>query len=104
MLVGTIKDQGLYNKPSAAVHPGALAAGTLPQYNTIAWLSDYLSSRGILLEDLVTSSSNNVIMEEAKIETNIVHTFPFHVSPDRYLGCFTTPSLVQRYTTLNEVR
>ena len=32
MQVGTTKDQGLYNKPSAAVHPGALAAGTLPQY------------------------------------------------------------------------
>ena len=32
---GTTKDQGLYNKLSAAVHPGALAAGTLPQYNTI---------------------------------------------------------------------
>ena len=29
------KDQGLYNKPSAAVHPGASAAGTLPQYNMI---------------------------------------------------------------------
>ena len=35
MQVGTTKDQGLYNKPSAAVHPGALATGTLPQYNTI---------------------------------------------------------------------
>ena len=33
MQVGTTKDQGLYNKPSAAVHPVALAAGTLPQYN-----------------------------------------------------------------------
>ena len=33
--VGKTKDQGLYNTPSAAVHPGALAAGTLPQYNTI---------------------------------------------------------------------
>ena len=31
--VGKTKDQGLYNKPSAAVHPGALVAGTLPQYN-----------------------------------------------------------------------
>ena len=30
MQVGTTKDQGLYNKPSAAVHPEALAAGTLP--------------------------------------------------------------------------
>ena len=35
MEVGTTKDQGLYNKPSAAVHAGALAAGTLPQYNTV---------------------------------------------------------------------
>ena len=33
MQVGTTKDQGLYNKPSVAVHPGALATGTLPQYN-----------------------------------------------------------------------
>ena len=33
MKVGTTKDQGLYSKPSAAVHPGVLAAGTLPQYN-----------------------------------------------------------------------
>ena len=33
MQVATTKDEGLYNKPSAAVHPGALAAGTLPQYN-----------------------------------------------------------------------
>ena len=35
MQVGTTKDQGLYTKPSAAVHP---AAGTLPQYNTIQYL------------------------------------------------------------------
>ena len=33
--VGTTKDQGLYYKPSAAVHRGVLAAGILPQYNTI---------------------------------------------------------------------
>ena len=33
MQVGTTKDQGLYNKPSDVVHPGALAAGTLSQYN-----------------------------------------------------------------------
>ena len=37
MLVGTAKDQGLYNKPSAAVHPGTLAAGSLPQYNTMQY-------------------------------------------------------------------
>ena len=34
MQVGTTKDRDLYNKPSAAVHPGALAAGILPQYNS----------------------------------------------------------------------
>ena len=39
MQVGTTEDQGLYNKPSAAVHPGALAAETLPQYNTMSALS-----------------------------------------------------------------
>ena len=32
---GTNKDQGLHNKPQATVHRGALAAGTLPQYNTL---------------------------------------------------------------------
>ena len=37
MQVGTTKDQGLYNKNSAAVHPGTLAAGTLPQYNTVLY-------------------------------------------------------------------
>ena len=37
MQVGTSKDQGLYNKPSAAVHPGVLAAGTLSQYSTILY-------------------------------------------------------------------
>ena len=35
MQAGTTKDQGLYNKPSAAVHPVALADGNLTQYNTI---------------------------------------------------------------------
>ena len=42
--VGITKDQGLYNKPSAAVHPGALAAGTLPQYNIIVSLQLYILS------------------------------------------------------------
>ena len=44
MQVGTTKDQGLYNKPSAAVHPGALAAGTLPQYNTIQYNTALIST------------------------------------------------------------
>ena len=37
MEVRKTNDQGLYNKPSAAVHPGALDAGTLLQYNTIQY-------------------------------------------------------------------
>ena len=37
MQVGMIKDQGSYNWPSAAVHPGALAAGTLPRYSTTGY-------------------------------------------------------------------
>ena len=36
--VGTTKDQGFYNEPSAAVHPGELAAGTLLHYNTISYV------------------------------------------------------------------
>ena len=43
MQVGrTVCRKGLYNKPSAVVHPGVLAAGTLPQYNTIQYLLTYL--------------------------------------------------------------
>ena len=34
MQVGTTKNQGLYNKPSAAVHPEALPTRTVPQNNT----------------------------------------------------------------------
>ena len=42
--LGTTKDQGLYNKPSAAVHPGTLVAGTLPQYNMRTHLIHLLRS------------------------------------------------------------
>ena len=34
MQVGTTKDQGLYNKPSAAVHPGPLAYHNTIQYGS----------------------------------------------------------------------
>ena len=58
MQVGKTKDQGLYSKSSAAVHPGALAAGSLPQYNTSLGASDisfrrplWLSRRRILKKD-----------------------------------------------------
>ena len=47
MQVGKTKDQGLYNKPSAAVHLGALAAGTVPQYSTIPSILLMLSRKTI---------------------------------------------------------
>ena len=52
MQVGTTKDQGLYNKPSAAVHPGALAARILPQYNTIPVGILVRGGQGALLNEL----------------------------------------------------
>ena len=43
MQVGKTKDQGLDNKPSAAVHPGTLTAGTLLQYSTIQNCVTYIN-------------------------------------------------------------
>ena len=59
MQVGTTEDQGLYNKPSAAVHPGALAAGTLPQYNTIQYNTDILRFRITIRKIYVMSSCDD---------------------------------------------
>ena len=39
MQLGTTEDRGLYSKPLAAVHPVALAARSVPQYNTTLNLS-----------------------------------------------------------------
>ena len=58
MQVGTTKEQGLYNKPSAAVHPGALAAGTLPQYNTIAVIVFFFLS--LVTRDSIFYHSNQL--------------------------------------------
>ena len=44
MQVGMTKDQGLYNKPSAAVHPGAG-----PCHNTIQYNHPILLGSGCLL-------------------------------------------------------
>ena len=55
MQVGMSKDQGLYDKPLAAVHPGALSAGTLPQYNitgTVQFVDLGLDKKTILKHDL----------------------------------------------------
>ena len=46
MQVETTEDQGLHNKPSAAVHPGALAAGSLLQYNTIQYVEKLVQVLG----------------------------------------------------------
>ena len=50
--VGMTKDQGLYKKPSAAVHPGALAAGILPQHNLLTECEEYLSVHDAVSRDM----------------------------------------------------
>ena len=62
--VGTTKDQGLYNKPSAAVHPGALAAGTLPQYNTVQvrFLCVIRHPTVGIAEEVVTSRERDIVL------------------------------------------
>ena len=88
MQVGTTKDQGLYNKPSAAVHPGALAAGTLPQYNSpqgeagpsifslgVLCFSSFSSYSGILFMSIL-----NVVVTFigiVQLQKNVLHSqFP----------------------------
>ena len=63
MQVGTTKEQGLYNKPSAAVHPGALAAGTLLQYNIIQYntLGELKSLLEMIIILQITSGSEALI-------------------------------------------
>ena len=52
MQVGTTKDQGLYNKPSAAVHPGA----TTIQYNR--YETSQLMTRTLLPSDIIVGIQN----------------------------------------------
>ena len=70
--VGTTKDQGLYNKSSAAVHPGALAAGTLLQYNRQKkyW-------RGICPSPHITTMAGTFIICHAHF---LSHSFSFTVT------------------------
>ena len=58
MQVGMTKNQGVYNKPSAAVHPGSLAAGTLPHNITLLYIImfRFVDYRGI------TGSVEQVLM------------------------------------------
>ena len=54
----------MYNKPSAAVHPGALAAGTLPQYNTITLL--YYTTHETLITKTNKRASTNLLQKRYK--------------------------------------
>ena len=64
MKVGKTKDQGLYNEPSTAVHPGALAAGTLPQYNTSPFVRS-LQSKKIKTATTKLTTLGNVDLEKS---------------------------------------
>ena len=62
MQVGTTIDRDLYNKPLAAVHPGTLAAGALPQYNAIRTTLFVLTlefDRNMVISKVPITSSRN---------------------------------------------
>ena len=85
--LGTTKDQGLYNKPSAAVHPEALAAGTLlhtychPKNNgyTIA-----LKSTEIARKDLSVSALCNALCNAGSTGSAEVKTLNGYLQPLEY--------------------
>ena len=60
--VGTTKDQDLYNKPQAAVHPGGLAAGNL-QHNITYKLNRFiLSTNPLTLTYLSPLQKQNILI------------------------------------------
>ena len=56
--VGTTKDQGLYNKLSVTVHPGALAPGTLQQYNTVLRMGSIAGADDTIASDFKLSKTS----------------------------------------------
>ena len=79
MQVGTTKDQGLFNKLSAAVHPGALPPVTLPQYNTIGQkgrchLQDQSVVGKIILKSSLKNSTGGCQWQAVM---NIIHSTTF---------------------------
>ena len=67
--VGMTRDQGLYNKPSTAVHPGALAAGTLPLVSLcihvlVQWSDDELYLRSKLVDSNKQSQKRELCLIE----------------------------------------
>ena len=79
MQVGTTKDQGLCNKSSAAVHPGALAAGILPQHNSgdrVAGPGDVLLSgdAGVAKRRIgLQSDKNNILCDRFDSQLLFTH-------------------------------
>ena len=64
MQIGTTEDHSLYNKSSAAVRPGALAAGSLPQCNIVS--VDYYG----FLQPLQASSGIGIRLTQDSVVLN----------------------------------
>jgi hypothetical protein len=84
-LFGTTKDQGLYNKPSDAVRPGALAAGTLPQYNTIQYNTNFPEETAALIHKLLCRRKEFNKLFASKYHSKIRRCYQHHEEkPFRY--------------------
>ena len=85
MQLGTTKDQGLYNKPWAEVHLGALAAGTIPQYNT-----------------MVLAVSRRTLVAMAQSRSQVSTRAICSVRCDTGTGSFPSTSLSSSYSTFDQ--
>ena len=72
------KDQGLYNKPWAAVHSGALAAGTLLQHSTTSQ-----ENKGLILNLFVgvTGVPSKVFTNSDMTDFELSHRCIYYKSP-----------------------
>ena len=75
MQVGTTKDQGLYNKPSATVHPVTLAAWTLPQYNTKNTVWCTVWSRGVIGPYCFEDEDGRAVPVKSQSYTEMINEF-----------------------------
>ena len=110
--VGKTKDHGLYNKPSAAVHVGALADGSLPRYNTIQCSLFYLFMwdkintrwqfsafvwfrRSTLLRQLTCMTTAGILLEKMyQIKDNLTANYSvFRYAPYRLHSSSSTSRL-----------
>ena len=114
MQVGTTKDHGLYNKPSAAVHMRALAAGTLPRNITenktqleaitnFPQISNEFFRSSEILRDNFQSTlpmSRNNILAPASWDQTVHHKTIHHVINSYFYSLQINRSILGCYETI----